>query len=176
MAYCHELFPQTLARPADSRKHRSQRYSQYISRFLVRQLAHHYQQQRLTQFHWKSRERRLHFVREFVRGRVHCSNRYFQRTIANEYQSPASTPPTINHSPPQDRNQPCSLAAPTCKTLAALPRAAQSFLHDILGIVRITYQSVSNAVQRRGMIAYQDHKVRPGKRHQCLSLLAAPFR
>jgi hypothetical protein len=118
----------------------------------------------------------LHFVREIVCGWVHSSNRHIQRTIPNEHQSPASTSPAIDHSSTQDRCQPCSLAAPTRKAFAALPRTAQSFLHDILGIMRITHQPVCNAVQCRGVFVDQDDKVCPRKRHPLPLSLPVPLR
>jgi len=82
--------------------------------------------------------------------------------------------PTINDSPPQDRNQPRSLATPTFKILAAPPRTAQCLLHDILGIVTIAHQPISDTIQCRGVFVDQDDKVCPRKRHPCLSPLAVP--
>src|SRR5262249_53945795 len=117
VAQRHEVLSQPLSSSAHARQHRSQRYSQRIGRLLMCQFAHHYQQQRLTQFTRKLRECMLHLIREFIRGRVHGSNRHFQRSISDEDHSPASTPPTIDHSPPQDRSQPCSLTAPAGKIL-----------------------------------------------------------
>src|SRR4051812_28650005 len=117
----------------------------------------------------------LHFVREVIHHRVVAANRHVNRAIPDEPHPPTSTSPAVDHSPSQDRRQPCSLTAPARKTLPALPRTAQCLLHDILGIVRIAYQTVCDSIQCRGVIVDQDTKVRPRKRHPCLSLLAAPL-
>src|SRR4051812_3865918 len=117
----------------------------------------------------------LHFVREVIHHRVVAANRHVNRAIPDEHHPPTSTSPAVDHSPSQDRRQPCSLTAPARKTLPALPRTAQCLLHDILGIVRIAYQTVGDPIQCRGVFVDQDTKVRPRKRHPCLSLLAAPL-
>ena len=125
----------------------------------MRQFSHHDQQQRLTQFRRKLRERVLHFICEIVRGWIRRLHRHFQRTFPDEHQPPASTSPTIDHPSPQDRCQPRPLTAPACKTFSAFPRTAQSLLYDILGIVRIAHQSVSDSIQCRGVFVNQDDKV-----------------
>jgi hypothetical protein len=121
------------------------------------------------------RESLLHFIREFVVGRVDCRHRHVQRTIPDEDQASASTSPTINHPSPQDRSQPRSLATPAFKILPALPRTAQCLLHDILRIVTIAYQPVRDPIQSRSMFVDQDDKVCPRKRHP-LPLSVSLFR
>jgi len=100
--------------------------------------------------------------------------RHLQRTISHEHHAPADTSPTIYHSPPQDRRQPSSLSAPAFEVCPTLPRTAQRVLHDILRIMRVAHQAVSDTIQRRSMIVDQNTEVCPRKRHPCLSVSPVP--
>jgi hypothetical protein len=71
------------------------------------------------------------------------------------------TTPPVNHSPPQDRSQPSPLAAPAFKICPTLPRTAQCLLDNVLGIMAVAYQPISDAIQCRGVLVDQDDKVVP---------------
>lgn len=128
-------------------------------------LADNHQQEGLTQFMRELGEGLLHFIGEFIRSGIHCRDRHIKRTFSDKNYLPADSPPAIDYSPPQDRGQPRALTSIAVKMSAALPGTAQSLLHDVLGVMAVTHQSVSDAIKCRGVIVNQVDKISPRKRH-----------
>ena len=155
----------TAARPADARQYGSQWYTKQVGGFLMGQLADDDQEEGFSQFGWELGESLLHFVCIAICVGIDSARSAHPGPIAKQCQPLANAPPAINHAAAKDCRQPGPFAPATFEMLAALPRTAQCLLHDVLGIMAIAHQAVSNAIQRRGVIVDQDDKISPRKRH-----------
>ena len=107
----------------------------------------------------------LHFVGELVVDQIVWFDGDFQKKISGQDWSFSDTTPAVDYTTSQNSDQPGTLATSLPEVQATLPGTAQSFLDDILGIVRIAYQSVCQAVECRGMFVDQADKISPRKRH-----------
>jgi hypothetical protein len=131
----------------------------------VGELTDDHQQQRLAQYRRKLRECPLHLVGELILDRIDCRNWNFEWSMSDIRPAPASSPPTVDDSPPQDGSQPGPLSAAALKAFPVRPGTAQSFLHNVLGIVTIAHHAKGDTIQCRGVLVDQDDKVAPRKRH-----------